>query len=89
MMQAIDVTAGGAFGEAQARGALGGARLVSGVAAGEAVIREGSGAGRVLIHLKAAAALPDDCFPGGPITYQGQLHVTITGTPASVVVYQV
>lgn len=88
-MQAIDVTAAGAFGTTGASAAfLGGARMTAGAGAGRATIREGTVGGRILIDLKAAAGLPDQCFPPRPISYNGQLFVVVTGAPDTVIVYQ-
>lgn len=89
-MRAIEVAATGTVGDASPgpTGLLSGARLVAGVGAGTAVIREVNGSGRVLLSLKAAAAGVDGVILPRPVSYQGPLHVTIGGTPDSVIVFQ-
>jgi len=58
-----------------------GARLVAGSDAASAIIRETDGSGRVLAKLSAGAALAvDEWNPPGPVAYQANVHVTITGT---------
>lgn len=86
-MQSIDATAGGAFGPVET-GRLGGARLTAGGAGSSAILREGSASGRVLCHLAAVTGSSDHAMFPGPIQYRGAVHVTVTGTPANITLFQ-
>lgn len=88
--QAIDASAGGAFagGSGQGNRKLGGARLAAGVDAATVIIREGTGAGRILAKLQAAAGGVDEFSPGQPVVFTGNIHVTNTGTAPVVIVYE-
>lgn len=62
-----------------------GARLFGGSAASSAILREGSGAGRVLAELQCAIGAADECRI--PITFKGVVHVTLAGAGAACTAY--
>lgn len=83
----IDASAGGAFLTATGRPVLGGARLVAGAAAdATAIVRETNGSGRVLCSLAALAKTSDEAMP--MVQYTGNVHVTVVGAGATVLLYQ-
>jgi hypothetical protein len=85
MVTVINATAGGAFLVGGTR--LAGARLVAGAAAvATAVIRETDGSGRILCSLAAVAGTAD--ASDQEVTYAGQVHVTVVGAGATVLLYQ-
>jgi hypothetical protein len=85
----VVVTADGDYldlGTPNATGYLGGASMIG---AGTAVIRSGGSGGAVIAVLGAAAALADHWTPTIKAKYVTKVHVTLTGTPAHVVLYPV
>lgn len=87
MLQVINASAGGTFLAVDSRTAvLAGARLVAAEEAATAVIRETDGSGRVLCVLAAAVGEADESAV--PVVYQGQVHVTLAGTDATLLLYQ-
>jgi hypothetical protein len=86
--QAVDASAGGAFLGASGQGQrkLAGARLAAGADAATMTIREGSGAGRILAKLGAAAGLCDEFRI--PVMFSGNVHVTLTGTAPVALLYE-
>lgn len=90
MLQAINLTATGDaidVGDANTVAGLAGARLLGGGAAATAVLREGSGAGRILANLACAAGATDDFAPIRPVAFSGKVHLTLTGAGAACTVY--
>lgn len=87
----INASAGGAFLTAHAQATnqpqvLAGARLVAGDAAdATAVIRETDGSGRILMVLAAGQGTADEsCLP---LLFRGNVHVTVTGADAVVLLF--
>lgn len=87
MLQPINVTAGGAFtrGGNETRH-LSKASLLAGAGAATAIIRQTDGSGNILAVLGAGAGLADHWT--GPVPFTGTFHVTVTGAPTAVVVYE-
>lgn len=86
-MASINVTATGNVGPTTG-GFLGTTTLKGGSAAGTASIREGGSGGTVIRELAAVIGSSDAHAPTGRDgdRYTGQLHVTLAGTGASLIV---
>lgn len=85
---AVAGNATGEFLNVQGNGGLVGGVLQAAAAAATAIIRETDGSGRVLAYLAAAANGVDRFNFDQPISYQGKVHVTLTGAGAAFVLYQ-
>ncbi len=82
----VNASAGGAFLVATGRPVLQAGRLVAAAADAVATIRETDGSGRTLMKLSAAAGTADESLLSAQ--YAGQVHVTITGAGAVLLLYQ-
>jgi hypothetical protein len=87
-MQAVDASVTATAYLVGAHGRLGGARLLAGATAATAILREGTGSGRILAALGAGAGLPDEFMPSDGIPYAGAVFVTLTGTSPILTLYQ-
>lgn len=67
---------------------LAGARLTAAAAAATAVIRETDGSGRVLATLAAPVNGADELRPIAPISFSGNVHVTIAGAGAQLNLFE-
>jgi hypothetical protein len=86
-VNAVNASAGGTFLVATGRPVMAGARLVAGSgAAATAVIRETDGSGRILCSLAAGQGTADESV--AHVQYTGQVHVTIAGAGATLLLYQ-
>lgn len=90
MYQPVTVTADGLYLDGgisgQTRG-LAGVSLQSAAAASTVVVRSGGPAGDIIAQLGAGVGLDRHLFPKRPIAYVRQVHVTITGASARVLLY--
>lgn len=78
----IHRTTTGVIQEAGAGGICQGIRLVSGSDAATATIRQNGSGGQTLFLMKAASELVDESRI--PFVFEGELHVTLTGTDPTV-----
>lgn len=89
--RAYDASAGGAFLallSATAVGFLAGASLRAAAgAAATATLRNGGGGGPIIGVLACGVSTTDHFTPAAPVIYSGQVHVTIAGAGAELILY--